>query len=361
MNKTTIALVSLLGGPLCTPAAAQDAPRAAQDAPAPKTVVSPSINLSLEARADYQREVLDGTTIDSNSGFKGKYLNVKLTGLLTPRLKYTILQRLNKSSYDSSVFDATDYAYLEYFAGRHWTLSGGKQFVNVGGFEYDRAPIDIYRGSEFWNNIQCHQWGISATYKIGEEGRDRLQVQLCTNPFNTWEGSNANTYAYNFMWMGSHGLLSTIYSANMIEYRPGHYISYLALGHNFKLGRKVSFDLDYMNRAASGQTFFFRDASVMSNLSVDLTPQWQLFAKGTYDVNRHTEADYAVRPGTEITLAGVGAEFRPLKERRSELRFHAFCFYSWGKNGNPDGALQDRQLLADVGVTWYMHLLRAGR
>jgi hypothetical protein len=343
MNQSWMALSGLL----CTTATAQ--------------VVNPTVNLDVETRIDYQQQAEDGSLLDDNSSFKGKYLNLKLTGQISSRLSYTLLHRLNKAITGSSYFDATDYAYLDYHAGRHWTLSGGKQFVCVGGFEYDHSPIDVYRGSEFWNNIQSHQMGLSAAYRFSQDGRQQLLFQLCTNPFYTYEGSNPNTYAYNLMWTGAVGPLRTIYSANLIEYRPHHYISYLALGHQLRLGHRSTLELDYMNRASSGQAYLLRDASVMANLTVDVTPQWQLLAKGTYDVNHSTVADLTVLPGTEISQAGLGVEYRPLRDQRQQLRFHAFCFYAWGKNANPEGALQDRQVLADLGVTWYVHVLRSKR
>ena len=40
------------------------------------------VNLQLETRIDYQREYLDGDAVKSNSGFKGKYLNVILNGTI---------------------------------------------------------------------------------------------------------------------------------------------------------------------------------------------------------------------------------------------------------------------------------------
>ncbi len=42
--------------------------------------------------------------------------------------------------------------YLNYEIGR-WGVQGGKEVVAIGGFEYDRAPIDLYSCSVFWNNV----------------------------------------------------------------------------------------------------------------------------------------------------------------------------------------------------------------
>lgn len=50
-------------------------------------------------------------------------------------------------------------------------------------------------------------------------------------------------YAYNLMWNGRHGFFEAIWSANLLEYAPDRYISYLALGNRFSFG-KVALELD---------------------------------------------------------------------------------------------------------------------
>ena len=191
--------------------------------------------------------------------------------------------------------------------------------------------------------------GVSATVSANE-GNDKLLFQVCESPFRKL-GSNKDIYAYNLLWMGSHGLLSTLCSANLQEYDKGKYISYLVLGSEMKLSDKAKAHLDVMNRASDHQAFWFRDCSVMAELSCTPTPQWNLFAKATYDVNKtNSSADYCVMPGTEITRVGGGLEFYPYRDDR--LRLHANYCYTFGKNGNPDGVLADRQSQMDVGLTW---------
>ena len=121
------------------------------------------VNLQLETRMDYQREYLDGDAIKPNSGFIGKYLNVILNGTINDRWSYSYRQRLNKAHADATFFDATDWVHLTYKVNDNWSLNGGKQVVGIGGYEYDRAPIDLYFCSEYWNNIPCYQLGVSAT------------------------------------------------------------------------------------------------------------------------------------------------------------------------------------------------------
>lgn len=308
--------------------------------------------LRLEARLDYQRDWLDGHSIDANSGFEGKFINIRLDGNITDNLSYSWRHRFNRAVKDANFFDATDWVYLQWNTGR-WTLAGGKQVVAIGGWEYDRAPIDLYGCSVFWNNIPCYQIGASAAYSI--TSTDKLMFQFCESPFFTPE--NRNLYGYNLYWTGSHGIFSPIWSVNLFEYAPGHFINYIALGNKFTVG-KVSLELDLLNRAASHQKFLLRDCSVMGELSWAPASRWRLHAKMTYDVNNTTSAaDRLVLPGTELKMIGAGAEFYPFAKSLGTLRFHANAYYSWGRNANTADVMQNKTCIFDLGVKWDMNLL----
>ncbi len=314
------------------------------------------MTLRLETRLDYQRNQLDGKTIKDNTGFEGKFLNIRLDGNITDNLSYSWRQRLNKEHSDRSFFDATDWVYLNYDYNS-WSFAGGKQIVAIGGWEYDRPPIDLYTCSVFWNNIPCYQIGGSVAYHV--TGNDKVLAQLCESPFFTRD--NRDMYAYNLLWQGNHGWFQSIYSTNMIEYRPGHYINYIALGNKFNVG-KASLELDFMNRASSHQTFLLKDCSIMGELSYKPTDRWKVHAKMTYDVNRtNSLADLCVLPSTEMKLAGGGVEFYPLVNHSSTLRFHANFYYSWGKNANAADVMQNKSSIVDFGVKWEMNLLSIAR
>lgn len=332
---------------------------AAEEAPAPRLqdnsnpVTSEILRLDVEARFDYQYVTRDGDSDDAASGFEGKYLVMRLDGMIAPGLTYSWRQRFNK---DASFFNATDWVYLNYATGR-WNFQAGKEVVAIGGYEYDRAPIDLYGCSVFWNNIPCYAFGVSAGYGITDN--DRLTFQVTESPF-AYSG-NRNMYGYNLMWNGSHGFFDAIYSANLMEYAKGHYISYLALGNKFSFN-KVWLELDFMNRAASHQTFLFKDCSVMAELSYSPDSRWRIYGKYTYDVNKTgTGADLVVADGTELNMAGAGFEFFPLMKKRHRLRLHAGLYYSWGKNGNPDNLMQSKTMYATAGLTWDMNLLNINR
>ena len=112
------------------------------------------LRLQAETRIDYSGEQLKSD--DYKAGFYGRYLNVILSGTIGDKFSYAYRQRLNKAHADQSFFDATDWLYLNYAPSSNWQFSAGKQVVAIGGYEYDRAPIDLYFCSEFWNNIACY-------------------------------------------------------------------------------------------------------------------------------------------------------------------------------------------------------------
>lgn len=320
--------------------------------------VKPTVEIDAETRMGYHRESVDGDKLSDRTGIKGNYLNLKFNGTLNSHFSYSWRQRLNKGISNSNFFDATDWIYLNYQADKHWSMAAGKQIVLIGGYEYDHAPIDVFMSSEYWNNIACYQFGGSVTYTTGK-GNDKLTAQFCESPFHSDE--NGDLFAYNLFWAGNHGPFSSLYSFNLLEYAPKKYITYLSLGNQFSLGN-ATLQLDFMNRAAAHQPYFFRDCSVIAKLSCFCLPKLEVYAKATYDVNRtEVAADLCVLPGTELTSFGGGVHFYPLKSQKNNIRLHAAAAYTTGTNGNPNGALTDKHLYVNVGLTWKLHLLSYGK
>ncbi|MCM1319783.1 MAG: OprO/OprP family phosphate-selective porin [Muribaculaceae bacterium] len=310
------------------------------------------LNIDVRARVDWQNVWYDGTTDDSNSGFEGKYLMLRLDGRIVDGLTYSWRQRFNKSTFDSSFFDATDWLNVTYETNG-FDFSAGKQVVAIGGWEYDRNPVDLYSTGVFWQNVNCYQLGVSAGYQF--TAKDHLLFQVSQSMFHT--AQNRNMYDYNLLWRAQHGLWQPIWSVNLSEYAPGRYINYIMLGNRFDYG-KAYLEFDLMNRYAHHQAFLLRDCSLIAEIGYAITPAWRLHAKYTYDVNKaNNNADLYVLPGTELSMAGGGIEFYPLKKKRTALRLHANCYGSWGKNANAADVMQSKTVVLDFGVTWDMNLL----
>ena len=102
--------------------------------------------------------------------------------------------------------------------------------------------------------MACYQWGVGATYTMGN---DALKLQLTQSPFRNQEQiefpygfvtTYPDMFSYNLMWSGSHGWIDILHSVNMVEYQPGKYVNFIALGHQFNMG-DFHLQLDWMNRA----------------------------------------------------------------------------------------------------------------
>lgn len=311
--------------------------------------------LEAEVRVDYMHDRVAGEKRDDESGFKGKYLNVRIDGQIAKGLTYSWRQRMNKINTAPHFFDATDWATVNYNINR-WNFNAGRQVVGIGGFEYDKAPIDCYFNSEYWNNIACYQFGVSASYQIGNKS-DNLMFQFCESPFrrNALNVGNKEMFAYNLMWIGNHEGFSSLYSLNMIEYLPGKFINYIVLGNRFSFGDFV-LELDVMNRAVNADEFFGKDMSVMADLMWSPLDRLNVFGKVTYDFNHSRSiGDLCVVPGTDVVRAGAGLEYFPLKDNRN-LRLHLDCCYTDGTAAST-GVLRPRQTIIEGGVTWRMKLL----
>lgn len=324
----------------------------AESAPATNETESQLFRLDVTARIDWQLTRFHDMTEDSETGFKGKYLMWRMDGQIVKGLTYSWRQRFNKGVTNNSFFENTDWLYVNY-ANKGWNFAAGKQVVAIGGWEYDRAPYDLYGCSVFWNNVPCFQFGASAGYDV--TANDRLTFQVSQSPFHS--AGNNNMYAYNLMWNGHHGCFDAIYSANLVEYAKDKYISYIALGSKFTFG-KCYVELDLMNRAASHQTYFGKDYSIIGEFAYNPTSRFKLHVKGTYDTNKtETTADALVSRGTDLKMIGGGVEYYPLLKDRTALRLHANVYYSWGDNNNTYDLMQNKTTFASVGVTWNMNLL----
>ena len=312
------------------------------------------LNIELSTRVDYQREYLEKDAVKDNCGFKGKYLMLSINGNINDKFSYTYRQRLNELHQKNSFFDGIDKMFITYQFAPKWEITAGKMGMFFGSWEYDRNPQYMYHYSEWTNHLACYKFGAYLTYNPTQN--DHIFAQFTESPFNNMNNNN-DMYAYHLAWYGNHGWFNTIYSANVLEYNPGKFIYYLCFGHRLEFG-KVAMEIDYMNRATGKDTYFFKDCSLIGELQVMPNEHWNIFAKGSYSVNKtNNAADLCMLPGTEITQVSGGVEFFPLKNGNKDIRLHAMYGYNFGTNTNPNGVMKDNQHMMSVGVQWNMDLV----
>lgn len=312
--------------------------------------------LGVEARFDYLHEAIDGTKINGNSGFKVRYFNLRMDGQITPKFSYSWRQRFNRMNSLSDFAQNTDWLHLTYRPTENWAISAGKQVVMIGGWEYDRAPIELYFCSEYWNNVACYQLGASVAYTTNE-GNDTLTFQFCQSPYDHAE---ADYFAYNLYWSGQHGFFSALYSLNFSQYAPGKYDAYVVLGNQFQFG-DAKLQLDLMNRGVSARELLFDNFSIMGEFSYLVADRVNLFAKATYDkVGNNYASGLFLYPGSEITRLGGGVEYYPLGHKGNrDIRLHAVYAHTLGTNTNPAPTAVNKQSYLTVGLTWKIDILSA--
>ena len=318
------------------------AARSAADSTQPAKKQQP-ISIKFDVRADWEYHHYGEDGPDDESGFAGKFLNFILDGNINDQFSYHFRYRFNKLNTMQDFFEATDWAYLNYDINKNWRLSAGKQVIAIGGYEYDKAPIDVYFYSDFCNYLPaCYEFGISGQYTTND-GRNTILFQISNSPFTSKSIRFEGLYAYNLMWYGNYGVFNSMYSVNLIEYKPNHYINYIALGNQFNAG-PVCIELDYTNRYGGGKNFF-NDFTVVGKVNYSIHNRVNIFVKGGFDYNNAQSPtvippdiasedylkylqslyyyDLAVLPGTHYGFYGAGVEFFPMKNSHN-VRLHAY-------------------------------------
>ena len=320
--------------------------------------INPKVRLKFNTRFDF--EALSPTNKDSSalSGIGGKFFNIMLDGEINEKFSYSYRQRLSMNAVDyyqvlgkdnKSNFHPIDWAFLNYKINDAFTLSGGKQVVMIGGWEYDYAPIDQYFWSDFWNNVYCYELGAMINFTSKDKNHN-LGFQISNSPFST--KNLGSLYAYNLIWYGNMDWFKTIYSVNMIEYQKGHFINYIVLGNKFTFGA-FSLDLDLMNRASAEQRNFFADYSIIGDAKYSFCGKFNAFVKAGYDENSAQNKrdafvyDRYVLPGTKYFFLGAGLEYYPIKDKK-DVRVHAY----WTSNN-----AKPRNNIFNLGLTWNMKVL----
>ena len=314
--------------------------------------------VGIEARFDYLNQGVDGVHSTAGSGFKVRYFNLRLDGQISPKFSYSWRQRFNRANSISEFAQNTDWLTLTYKPTQNWAISAGKQVLMIGGWEYDRAPMDLYFCSEFWNNVNCYQIGASVAYTTNE-GNDTILFQACQSPYDTTL-SSVDLYAYNLYWSGTHGCYTALYSLNFMQYGPRKYDIYLALGNQFKFG-DATLQLDLMNRGPKAKDLLFDNFSIMGEFSYLVADRVNIFAKATYDkIGASAIAASGLIPGTEITRVGGGVEYYPMGgQGNRDVRLHAAYAYNFGDNTNPDGTALGKGSYLTVGLTWRIDVMQA--
>ena len=302
--------------------------------------------ISVDARTTFHQQTTGGVY---DSHFQGDYFNFHILGQFSDRLTYRVRQRLNKEIDVQNPFNATDFLWLSWKATEHWSLTGGKQAILIGGYEIDSPPIDVYYYGAFSNRLyQYYAFGATLTYSFAE-GQD-LSIQFCPSPISP---GTQDAYSYNLYWGGRviDGWKTT-WSYNFVEDEFSRKMHWIVLGNKFFFGDLVV-DVDFINRASARQKrFLFSDMSVITK-AIWTVGKWNLCTKFGYEFNDAENMapdgkswDLVLPAGNDYLYGGAGVEYFPLGNDR--VRLHAVYF-----RDNHDHVNN-----FDIGLTWRFDILR---
>ena len=143
-----------------------------------------------------------------------------------------------------------------------------------------------------------------------------------------------------------------------MEYAPGKFINYLALGNRFELG-DFAFEFDFVNKGTTAKNFLLDDFCLIGDLCWAANDDLNVFVKVSYDRNNSVVEDLCVSAGTDAFRAGAGVEYFPLKDNKN-LRLHLNCCYTDGKSAGFN-SLRPNQTILDAGLTWKLDFMNIKR
>lgn len=307
--------------------------------------------MSVDGRIAYEY-VMDRefqVTSSENTGFRAKYLTFNLAGHLSKDISYVYRQRLDQLG-TLPFLEGTELLNVKWDATRDFHISGGKQQIAIGSFEFNTAPIDLYNNSIFWNNFQRYQMGVAIDANLGR--RDNLMLQFSNSPIR---GTFGNIYSASLMWTGHHGFYDALWSVNAMQQKgtlTGKKYNYgiFAIGNKFTFLPDFYLSVDVINRTWLDNMEFAKNYTISSELSGKPIKQLRVFGKYTRDINESENGDPIISTGMNINTGTLGVEFEALKNNIGGLRLYATGMYSWGDNYAGTNPYFDDEIRIEAGM-----------
>jgi len=332
--------------------------------------------IKLEARTDfdyYHETNSRNYDVLNPYGFHGRYFNFVIGGPLGEKFSYFFRQRIIASPGSVSLFDNTDFLYINYTPSPNWMLRFGKDALAVGGFEYDAPPINVLFSTNYWDNFYCFQPAVAAAYKT-DDANHMLLFQVANSPYvhygadlgyglgNEWK---SGLMSFNLFYSGKVGHLKLLHSVNMFQRPDRKFMNYIAIGHELEYEHWDIY-LDLIHHA-NGLEDWGNNFAVVSCANVYFNKEWNIFVKGAYEQNHSDNAlpgfgignnidlgyyDIFCQTGSSHLTYGLGMEYHP--KVNPDFRLHAFVANR--RTATPD--VVTNSLRANIGITWSMEIYR---
>lgn len=243
------------------------------------------------------------------------------------------IQTLYKNTWHSDDVNWCDWANLTWSFGNFY-LTGGKDMVTMGGFEFDQYDFDVhpFLCTSIWNNFSCYQWGGKIGYANDEETQGAA-LQVTSSPYGI-HPFDEGLMTWSLQYRGSYGPLSLLYSTNLIGTAKGEYEWLVTLGHQLEAG-DFTLGLDASNKVGDEYTILRDGICAYGTALYNPSDKWEFLVRGGIDksttdikiLEELGEESVSVK-STSYTFGGAVHCF-PLKESRN-LRLHAAAGYNTG-------------------------------
>lgn len=292
-------------------------------------------------------EVEKAKDSDANAGFKVNQLRLEFQGDLSDKVFYRLRHRLNRSTSNAGASDnlslATDLLYVGVRLNDKLTFMGGKVFHELGGFEIEYNPIQVYEFSDFTNHIEGYMVGGTLSYRPEKNHEINFSVQNTRNQsFEANYGENTGIekagapLTYTLNWNGNlfDDKLQTRWSISYHQEAKGYSTQMYVLGTKLNLP-KFQMILDYMGSTeglartddvlAIGESGGIKDVvlnSFLAKAEYQPSDKLNLFVQGMYETAKSGEALVNVITTKKNTLGyQAGVEYIPFKDQ--DLKFYA--------------------------------------
>ena len=309
-----------------------------------------SVDLSLHLRPAYHAQ-FNGTPLEfENGGFKFDHIIVDVGGQVTPKISYRYLQRLNKVSpifTKENLPSTIDYAYLKYALNNLFSITAGKQALSVGGFEYNKYPVDVYDYSGISNYITCYLTGMQVAFTPVQN--QEFSFQIVNNRMGTWReaigtpqiGSQLEAPTlplyYSLGWNSNYldNALQLRYAANITSPAKGKTLVMVSGGQMWQSGPFNIYidafyqhsEIDYLGgirnltispeNVVENVNYF----SLLGELNYRIQPQWNILLKCFYNNFSTYKSSIFLDKGNCLTSWNYqgGIEFYPMKDDNLHL------------------------------------------
>lgn len=316
-----------------------------------KSIASSSMNLQFYTSA--AAYLTDGKL--DEAVFKINAVRLEILGSFGKDFSYHFRQSYNKYSNPhvlDNVSSSVECALVNWNMNKHFTLTVGKQAIQLGGYEYWVNAIKVREFSDFNNNVACYQAGVNGAIRLSPTQQLNLQV------VNNRSGDEDETFLYGrpegvgkvrvpmlstANWDGyffDRGL-NLRYSVSWGQLAEKRNIFYFTAGNVWEKGPVVAY-VDFMysregidskglvselsaNRSEGGVTAqhvsYF---TTIANFDYRIHPQWNVYMKGAYETGSVYKANGPYEKGLYRRTWNVQAcaEYFPMKNSELLIFLH---------------------------------------